>query len=130
MTLQRGDVIERPGPWPTKHRGIFLGYDAVGQAWVIHNPKGGFVKYDLFPVFADGQEVTRVAQPSRTAEQRNLIVARAESQLNRPYDILNFNCDHLVTYALAGVPSSPQLQAVAVTVALVAAVGLFASSAG
>jgi hypothetical protein len=97
---------------------------------VIHNPKGGCVKYDLLEVFADGQQVKRIDQPTRTAYERNMIVARAQSQLAKPYDILNFNCDHLVTYALAGVFSSPQLQAVAVGLALVVGIGFFIGSAG
>ena len=109
MILKRGDLIERPGPWLSKHRGIFAGWDAYGRAIVIHNPKDGCVEYDLFEVFADGQQVSRIEQPPRTEFERNLIVARAHSQLGKRYDILHFNCDHLVTYALAGVPSSPQL---------------------
>jgi hypothetical protein len=119
MMLELGDVIERPGPWPTKHRGIFAGWNDRGQQSVIHNPKGGCVKYDTLEVFANGQRVTRINQPARTALERNLILARAQSQLGKPYDILNFNCDHLVTYALAGVPSSPQLQLAVGVLALV-----------
>jgi hypothetical protein len=124
MMLERGDVIERPGPWPTQHRGIFAGWDGYGRGWVIHNPKGGCVKYDLLEDFAERQQVKRIEQRTRTAYERNLIVARAHSQLNKPYDILNFNCEHLVTYALGGVSSSPQLQAATVGLALVVGFGM------
>src|SRR5579859_2310136 len=124
MMLERGDVIERPGPWPTQHRGIFAGWDGYGRGWVIHNPKGGCVKYDLLEDFAERQQFKRIEQPTRTVYERNLIVARAHSQLNKPYDILNFNCEHLVTYALGGAASSPQLQAVTVCLALVVGLGM------
>lgn len=124
MILERGDVIERPGPWPTQHRGIFAGWDGYGRGIVIHNPKGGCVKYDLLEAFAAGQQVRRIEQPSWTTYERNLIVARAHSQLNKPYDMLNFNCEHLVTYALGGVTSSPQLQAASVGLALLVGLGI------
>jgi hypothetical protein len=82
------------------------------------------VKYDLLEDFAERQQVKRIEQRTRTAYERNLIVARAHSQLNKPYDILNFNCEHLVTYALGGVSSSPQLQAATVGLALVVGFGM------
>ena len=42
----------------------------------------------------------------------------AESLLGWKYGLLNFNCDHLVTYAQDGIATSPQLQGVALALAV------------
>jgi lecithin:retinol acyltransferase len=120
MVLQSGDVIERPGPWPTQHRGIVAGRDVFGRIWVIHNEKGSFVKYDLLQAFAGGHKVVVVPSPALASSERLAVVRRAQSLLGRQYHLLNFNCEHLVTYALAGAASSPQLQACAALTTLVA----------
>lgn len=109
VVLQPGDAIQRLGPFGTMHRGIFAGFDLAGQVWVIHNAKNQFVKWDLLEAFAEGQTVTLLKRVARNIYEQNLIVARAKSLLGRKFDLWSFNCDHLVTYALAGVPKSPQL---------------------
>jgi len=126
MTLFPGDVVERPGPWPTQHRGIFAGLNHAGQPCIIHNPKGGCVRYDTLDVFAAGQQVRFLKRVARNATEQRMILVRADSLLGRKYDLINFNCDHLVTYALAGVPTSPQLQALTGLAALCAIVAAFA----
>lgn len=109
VVLQSGDAIQRPGPFGTMHRGIFAGFDLAGRAWVIHNAKDQFVKWDLLETFAEGQTVSFLKRVARNAYEQNLIVARAKSLVGQKFDLWTFNCDHLVTYALAGVPKSPQL---------------------
>lgn len=109
VNLLPGDAIERPGPLGTMHRGIFAGVDLAGRAWVIHNAKDQCVKWDLLGVFAEGQTVTFLKRVARNAYEQNLIIARAKSLLGRKFDLWKFNCDHFVTYALAGMAKSPQL---------------------
>ncbi len=41
MLFLMGDIIERPGPFGKRHRGIFVGFDEYGRGWVIHNDMGG-----------------------------------------------------------------------------------------
>jgi hypothetical protein len=129
MLLQPGDVVERAGDWGTKHRGIFAGYDAWGRGIVIHNAKGDYVRQVLFEVFAQKLPVVVASRIASDIWQQQLIVARAQSQLGRRYDLLKFNCDHLVTYAQTGVANSPQLQALAgLTGLAVVALGIFHAS--
>jgi hypothetical protein len=123
VVLQPGDAIERPGPLGTMHRGIFAGTDFSGKAWVIHNAKDQCVKWDLLEVFADGQGVSFLKRVARNAHEQNLITTRAKSLLGRKFDLLKFNCDHFVTYALAGVAKSPQL-GVAAGILVFAALGI------
>lgn len=128
MNFQHGDIIERPGPFLTMHRGVFIGFDVWGRAWVIHNAKDGYVQQDLLEVFAVGQPVSLASRTARNWYQRQQIVARAQSLLGQKFDLLNFNCDHLVTYAQSGVAVSPQLRTFAALLGVAALCGLAISS--
>lgn len=109
VVLQPGDAIERPGPLGTMHRGIFGGTDFAGRTWVIHNAKNECVRWDLLETFADGQPVSFLKRVARNRQEQIAILARANSRFGEKFDLLKFNCEHLVTYALAGSPQSPQL---------------------
>jgi hypothetical protein len=63
----------------------------------------------LLETFADGQPVSLLKRVARNRQEQNLIIARAQSLLGQKFDLWKFNCEHLVTYALAGAPQSPQL---------------------
>jgi hypothetical protein len=120
MNLLPGDVIERPGPWPTQHRGIFVGVDFYGRAYVIHNAKDGRVCQEPFEIFAAGLPVTLIKRVAQDAVRQKQIVSRAQSLLGKPYDLINFNCDHLVTFAASGAATSPQLLHIAGVLFIVA----------
>lgn len=124
MNLQTGDMIQRPGPLRTDHVGIYLGRDAWGRQWVIHNAKSGFVHEDLLEMFAAGLPVALKSRVARNSYEQRLIVERARSLLGQKYDLLNFNCDHFATFAQTGVAFSPQLRAFAGFVGMAFVVGL------
>lgn len=128
MLFLIGDIIERPGPFGKKHRGVFVGYDAYGRAWVIHNDIGGVVCWVLLEVFAAGPPVTLATRKARNPYEQRAIVSRAESLLGWKYDLLNFNCDHLVTYAQDGIATSPQLQGLALAFIVALFLGLAVAS--
>jgi hypothetical protein len=128
MLFLVGDIIERPGPFGKRHRGIFVGFDEYGRAWVIHNDMGGIVCWVLFEHFAADLPVTIASRKARSPYEQRAIVSRAQSLLGWRYDLLNFNCDHLVTYAQDGVATSPQLQGLALAFAVALFVGLAVTS--
>lgn len=132
MNFQAGDVIERPGPAGTKHRGIVAGTDSFGRLMVIHNAKDLYVKYDFMEVFAAGLPVSLVSRVARNWFEQQQIVARAQSLLGKQFDLLKFNCDHLVTFAQTGQASSPQLTIALGAIILTGLLGglAFASSRG
>lgn len=128
MFFLMGDMIERPGPFAKRHRGIFVGFDECGRAWVIHNDMGGIVCWVLFEDFAAGLPVTLVSRKACNLYEQRAIVSRAQSLLGWKYDLLNFNCDHLVTYAQDGIPTSPQLKGFALALAVALFVGVAVAS--
>jgi len=120
MMIQTGDKLQRPGPLGTRHVGIYLGRDAWGQDWVIHNDKGGYVKEDFLSTFAAGFPVSLAQRAASTWWEQQQIVARARSLLGQKFDLINFNCEHFANYAQTGVAHSPQLGFVAGATALLA----------
>src|SRR5689334_21491882 len=94
VVLQPGDAIERPGPFGTMHRGIFVGTDFGDRVWVIHNAKNDCVKWDLLETFADGQPVSFLKRVARNRQEQSSIIARAQSLLGKKFDLWTFNCEH------------------------------------
>lgn len=119
MNFQTGDEIQRQGPLGTFHVGIYLGMDAFGREWVIHNAKGGEVAEALLETFAAGFPATvRIPAPAGWYSQQH-IARRARSLVGKKYDLLSFNCDHFANYAQTGVAFSPQLRSAVGAIGLV-----------
>ena len=103
MQLQIGDKLSVPGRGGTRHVGVF-----VGNGQVIHNSKVHLrVVEESLVAFAEGAPITIEARARAGTEW--LVVARARQHLGSVYDLLFWNCEHLVEYARTGTASSPQL---------------------
>jgi hypothetical protein len=127
MQFQPGDVVKRPGPWGTDHLGLFACIDVLGQQWVIHNAKDECVRWDLLESFAAGSSVSLVRR-APNAYEGAVIVKRAQMLLGRRYDLINFNCEHFVTCAIAGNAVSPQLRGAVVSLVALATLGFLVNS--
>lgn len=125
MRFMIGDVLKRPGPWGTAHVGLYAGIDWAGRDWVIHNAKDDCVRWDLLDSFGAGNPVS-VARSATTPYEGATIISRARSQLGRKFDLINFNCEHFVSYALGIGAGSPQLRGVALGAAALACIGFLA----
>jgi hypothetical protein len=126
MPFTAGDVIRRAGPCGTMHVGIYGGTDWARQEWVIHNAKDDCVRWDLLDVFGARNPIS-LARKAPTAYEGAMVLARARSQLGRKFDPVNFNCEHLVSYALGIEAGSPQLRGVALGAAALAFLALLAA---
>lgn len=127
MRLEQGDVIKRPGPLGSTHVGLYAGMDQSGREWVIHNAKDDCVKWDLLETFAAGNPISLGGRAANFYEGA-AIIARAVSLLGRKFDLINFNCEHFVSYAPGGQAISPQLRTVVFGAALLASIGVLANS--
>ncbi|MBK9002191.1 MAG: lecithin retinol acyltransferase family protein [Myxococcales bacterium] len=104
--LKPGDKIWVPGPYLTKHYGIYIGQyfdDGRGliEHAVVHNSKVQHgVVIDSFGRFCSSQAVTieRRAVPG----YESAVVQRALALVGSKYDLLGFNCEHMVNLAQSG----------------------------
>jgi hypothetical protein len=109
MTLEEGDKISTVGRFGTRHFGIFSGCDGAGEGWVIHASKDRMqVVEEPLPTFTEGWGVK--VEKRAEAGWSHYVVASARELLGRPYDLVNFNCEHLASFAQDGTAESPQLK--------------------
>jgi uncharacterized protein YycO len=103
--LQNGDMIEVVGQFPfPRHVGIY----ASGRG-VVHNHKSCCVQLTDLQTFSGGKPVRGISRVVGSWVQQEQAVQRALSLIGKPYNLLNFNCEHAAYYAQTGVPKSPQL---------------------
>lgn len=132
----RGQIFVTPGtvlqvPWdrpfdwmPARHVG--LAGDRLIDGWqsIIHLPRtvGSCVEQPL-PSFAPRGVFGVLGYPSELPPED--VVALARSQLGRRYDVLRFNCEHLVSWSHGLHGTSTQLRrGLAGGLALAGAAGL------
>jgi len=82
------------------------------------------VAEEPWDVFAAGQQVFVEGYPSGLPP--SAVIYRARSQIGSTYDLLNWNCEHLISYAHGSPLKSPQV-AFVMAAALIA--GLIAVAA-
>ncbi|MCZ2250035.1 MAG: lecithin retinol acyltransferase family protein [Bacteroidia bacterium] len=96
-TLQPADrlVIPKSGLNLVQHHAIYLGKDNYGKRMYIENAigKGVQVVNEAY-LFRGAYELTRVERFTGNQYQRNAAVQSAMQLIGKPYDLLNFNCEH------------------------------------
>src|SRR5690606_17921663 len=98
--LQPADRIKEPifQTGLSKHHAIYLGMDQYGQEWISENHwQHGvrLVKADAY--FKEGNSYTVVTFEG-TYTERIAAVKRALAVLGKPYDLIQYNCEHYASY--------------------------------
>lgn len=116
-SLPDASIIRVPGSFVPWHYGILFYGPTVGDARVVHALKERGVCETSLTDFAGEffPEMTR----SAPLGYRDIVYRRAYSQIGRPYDLFDANCEHFVNWVFDGVPRSDQLRAVGLTVAAI-----------
>ncbi|MCL4748579.1 MAG: lecithin retinol acyltransferase family protein [Myxococcales bacterium] len=133
MVLKIGDKIRVRGPYATWHYGMYIGRyfdDRRGliEHAVVHNSKVQHgVVIDSLARFSGGKQVFIEGRAAPGYE--NVVAQRALALVGTKYDLLGFNCEHLVNLAQTGEHKSQQLRN-AVGVAAVAAIAAALVSSG
>lgn len=97
-----------------RHKGIVSDRWHNGKPMVISNSaRRGGTHEEPWDDFAQGNPVYREESPSQLHVGYVLANARACIQ-QKPYDLLGWNCESMVTYAFGLKPSSSQLAAVSI----------------
>jgi hypothetical protein len=117
-TLLPGTIVSVPILWFWRHHGIVSERFHGDKPMVISNSaRAGGLTEEPWDTFAAGQPVAVEGYPGSLPP--HLVLHRARSLINKAYDVLAWNCDHLTSHAHGLEPRSPQLAATA-------AVGMFA----
>ena len=102
------------------HVGIVTPWSTVISSSRRH---GGVTEQGLNE-FAGGKPIRRVGYPGQLPS--HTVVARASSQLGRPWKLFDANCEHFALWAHGLNPESPQLKTALGVFALVTLMGVIA----
>ncbi len=118
-----GTVVSIPIFLVYRHKGIVSDRWYNGKPMVISNSgRFGGVAEEPWDVFAQGRSVT--AERLSGTMPLHEVVSRAQSLVGTKYDLYDWNCEHLVTYAYGLIPHSSQ---VVTTLAITAICGALAA---
>ena len=95
--LRPGDRLVLPkSEWNLiQHHVIYIGIDANGNRLYIENFAGkGVQLVNENHLFRDWYYVTRIEPFVGDIFQRNEAIKRAMQLIGKPYDLVNFNCEH------------------------------------
>lgn len=110
--LKPGDRIVEPlfQTGLTKHHAIYLGSDKNGIEWIAENNK--FKNVQLLPAiqfFASVRQIDRIERFNGSNSKRLEVVQRALKLAGKPYDLINYNCEHFVNEAITEKATSSQV---------------------
>jgi Lecithin retinol acyltransferase len=104
-----GSMVKARSPWPLPdHLGIVGWPLEDGTMTVIDNAEGG-VQVRTTGQFGGEREIEFLWTPM-TADQQNVALSRAYSQLGHAFDLFRANCEHFVYWVVTGEVKSPQLR--------------------
>lgn len=93
-----------------QHHAIYLGLDRNGNHWIVENKIGGGVQLiSADDFFASVSTVNKIIPFSGTNDQRKLFVYKALNSLGKPYNLIQYNCEHFITELKTGKAKSQQL---------------------
>jgi hypothetical protein len=110
--LKPGDRIISPKSvlGIVKHHAIYLGQNFDGQHLIAENTFGKYVRIVLAEeFFTEYDEVTQIDPFIGNGQQRRLAIERALNQMGKPYDLINFNCEHFANFVQSGQIKSDQI---------------------
>jgi len=91
-----------------EHHGVILGH-ALGTIWLLESVAGNGYRLVSKDAFEAGNEMRwRTTPPKLTAYE---VLKRCEWALNNPlpYDLIHWNCEHLVSWLVDGESKSQQV---------------------
>jgi len=104
-----------------QHHSIYLGSDFDGTDWIVENKIGYGVRIvDANTYFREVFEITGIVRFSGNGFERQLAVQKALREVGKPYNLINFNCEHFANYVQNGQRTSSQIVGGGVAASLLA----------
>lgn len=111
--LKPGDelVVPKSGFDIIQHHALYIGFDHNGTGLMIHNDiNRGVSLISVDDFFAVVLKVNKIIPFQGTNAERKTLVRRSLTRIGRPYDLINYNCEHFITDIKSGKASSRQVE--------------------
>ncbi len=94
-----------------QHHALYLGFDENGTDWIIHNTAGvGVSLMTADEFFRIRPHINGIRKFYGSYEERKLLVQRALSMIGKPYNFINYNCQHFTSDIKTGKGVSRQVE--------------------
>lgn len=94
-----------------EHYAVYLGFDQYGNEWVTENtPFDGTKMTPANVFFSRNPNILRIQKFRGTENERRVAVQRALKNLNRPYRLMNYNCEHYANQVQSDISHSSQVR--------------------
>ncbi len=111
--LKPGDelIVPKSGWDIIQHHALYIGYDHNGTHLIIHNDiNRGVSLISVDDFFSVVRKVNRIIPFKGNNAKRKAIVQRSLARIGRPYNLINYNCEHFITEIKSGNPRSRQVE--------------------
>lgn len=127
--LQPGDRLIEPifQTGIAKHHSIYLGADEQGLEWIAENHKFHGVRLVKANEFFRGGQTYEIKRFNGSRFDRLRSVSRALSVVGKPYELINYNCEHFASYVQTGNAASSQVENAFLLLITAAIVGAIAN---
>ncbi len=86
-----------------QHHVIYLGSDHLGQHQIAENVVGYCVRViGIDQFFAENPSVTKIIRFEGDGSERRRAVERALKEVGKPYNLIDYNCEHFANYVQHG----------------------------
>jgi len=108
-------IVPKSGFNIVQHHAMYLGFDTAGTDWIIENNINLGVRLiaaDDF--FAVNPFINKINRFNGSIDERKIKVRNALTKIGKPYNLINYNCEHFTTEIRTGISHSKQVQRVAI----------------
>jgi uncharacterized protein YycO len=113
FNLKPGDriIVPKSGLRIIQHHVIYLGLNMQGQELFVENQIGfGVRAIEANTFFKDVLEVTKIILFKGNNYERKTAVQIALKKIGKPYDLINYNCEHFANEIQNGYAESGQVE--------------------
>lgn len=112
-----------------QHHAVYIGADYSGSHWMVENKIGQGVvltHVDLF--FRTNPSLTRINKFHGSGYERKVLVQKALKSVGKPYNLINYNCEHFSNDLRNGMPRSRQVESIGLGLIAAVIVGAILSN--
>ena len=109
-----------------QHHVIYLGKNFENQDLIAENAFGKYVRVvTAEEFFTEYNHTPKIVSFQGSNHQRSEAVRRALDQLGKPYDLINFNCEHFANLVQTGYLKSLQMNSAVFLLIILVAIIIF-----
>lgn len=125
--IKPGDeiIVPKSGWNLAQHHAVYIGADINGNDWIIENNVTDGVRIiTAEKFFSLAEQINKINRFPGSNIERKALVQRALLTVGKPYNLINYNCQHFTSELLTGEPKSYQINNTVVALIAIFLIGI------